>query len=438
MAQFLLQNLATQLVVAAQVRQAIKDEHAHEFESLMRLTDQDMKENVRDGRKEAESEGHYLLQGVNIKEMKLPIDQRDNNKPEPGKIDVNEMKIVEGMETQGISVPLSPLAMKEPKLSKFSAIGSLSLSNGIRESTDLSSTNPLNARAAGVEKYLSVLTPPQHQKQDLRQNLDTRKDGIPSNIKTVDQVVSLHKASDALKVMKELEQNSPRAIPSSLLLEELKELPDQMLHLAKDITKSKDKSNALKVLNIEESSDKLIEIQAKASTDTPKLQAVAGDNNALGALPAISREDSPIIQHMPKDSPQVIKQVTDALRDVIVQDLGHTKSIKVQLEPAHLGEVEISLQVDDHKQVSANIYARNPDTLEMLRRDGRVLLSILNSSGIDMDMSNMNFSGGEDKNQGKQSYFRSFAMSDEQEILTYQDHMFNISGPKNKVLDISV
>lgn len=65
--------------------------------------------------------------------------------------------------------------------------------------------------------------------------------------------------------------------------------------------------------------------------------------------------------------------------------------IDIQLAPASLGRVEISLDLSDSQQVRATISAETKEALELLRADARVLERALNDAGLKTDPGSLSF-----------------------------------------------
>ena len=88
---------------------------------------------------------------------------------------------------------------------------------------------------------------------------------------------------------------------------------------------------------------------------------------------------------------QVTVQITKAL------NAGADK-INIQLKPAHLGRIDIQLEMRDGN-ITATVVADNKDTLELMKNGARDLARALNSAGLNTDPENLNFSLREQANQ---------------------------------------
>ena len=80
-----------------------------------------------------------------------------------------------------------------------------------------------------------------------------------------------------------------------------------------------------------------------------------------------------------------------------------TDVLTLQLEPADMGRLDISLEIQDGR-VQARVAVENPQTYDMLRQDARALERALQNAGLDTDGGSLNFSlkdqGQQDQGQG--------------------------------------
>ena len=82
---------------------------------------------------------------------------------------------------------------------------------------------------------------------------------------------------------------------------------------------------------------------------------------------------------------QVAVQINRAVQD------GQDKFV-VNLKPATLGKVSVTLEVGHDNRVVAVIAAERPDTLELLQRDSRALELALKDAGLKADSGSLSFS----------------------------------------------
>jgi flagellar hook-length control protein FliK len=110
-------------------------------------------------------------------------------------------------------------------------------------------------------------------------------------------------------------------------------------------------------------------------------------------------------------APPVLQVVSAITRTVT----GDRQSFTVQLNPEHLGAVEVKLELDAKGHATASFVADHPDTLALLRQDSHHLLQSLQDAGVNADAGSLNFSlrnsgGGfaeaQDRRQNPNSSFR--------------------------------
>jgi flagellar hook-length control protein FliK len=85
---------------------------------------------------------------------------------------------------------------------------------------------------------------------------------------------------------------------------------------------------------------------------------------------------------------------------VVAQD-GQGSSVRIDLEPADLGRVEVALHVDDAGMASATFTVDRPETLQLLQRDARTVSDLLGSAGFAVQQGTLGFTlrdspGGQD------------------------------------------
>jgi flagellar hook-length control protein FliK len=95
---------------------------------------------------------------------------------------------------------------------------------------------------------------------------------------------------------------------------------------------------------------------------------------------------------------QIAVQIQNAMQN-------GSSRMTVDLQPAELGRVEIKLDVDKDKKVSATIVADRPATLDLLQRDAKALERALQQAGLQADSGSLSFSlrdtGGQSGGQGQ-------------------------------------
>ena len=66
-------------------------------------------------------------------------------------------------------------------------------------------------------------------------------------------------------------------------------------------------------------------------------------------------------------------------------------SITMQLSPTELGRIRVKLDIDDEKNVRANVSVERPATLDLLQRDIKALERALQDAGLKMDQGDLSF-----------------------------------------------
>lgn len=85
-------------------------------------------------------------------------------------------------------------------------------------------------------------------------------------------------------------------------------------------------------------------------------------------------------------------------------DTGSGDVLVIRLDPAELGKIEVRLRMDEARQLSADVTADQPATLELLRRDSDNLTRALNDAGFRADDQSLRFDQrGQGEQQGQQS-----------------------------------
>ncbi len=107
---------------------------------------------------------------------------------------------------------------------------------------------------------------------------------------------------------------------------------------------------------------------------------------------------------------QVALQVKNAVSD-------GTSRIRIQLDPADLGKMDIKLNVDADGKTSLSIMVDNKSTLDLLQRDAASLTRTLNEAGLSADGNSLSFNlrGGQQQNQGQQQATTTYKKSQPEE-----------------------
>ncbi len=132
---------------------------------------------------------------------------------------------------------------------------------------------------------------------------------------------------------------------------------------------------------------------AKAAAGAqPQLQGVgqataANNTAATQKTQAAQQPQAPRAPQQPHQPvvDQVKVQIQDAVKDGV-------DKITISLKPAELGRIEVKLEVRQDGQVTANIVADKPETLELLQKDAKDLAKSLQNAGLDANGQSLNFS----------------------------------------------
>jgi flagellar hook-length control protein FliK len=90
---------------------------------------------------------------------------------------------------------------------------------------------------------------------------------------------------------------------------------------------------------------------------------------------------------------------------LVVTGGGHGQPLRIELEPADLGRVEVSLRLHDSGAAAANFTVDRPETLHLLQRDARTVTEMLTSAGFTVDQGSLGFTlrdGGSHPGQPRQ------------------------------------
>jgi flagellar hook-length control protein FliK len=107
--------------------------------------------------------------------------------------------------------------------------------------------------------------------------------------------------------------------------------------------------------------------------------------------------------------PPVLLAVTDHRGRQVTARLaigaaGGASSVRIELEPADLGRVEVALHLGDGGTAAASFTVDRPETLQLLQRDARTVTDMLAAAGFTVDPSSLGFSlrdgGGDADHQG--------------------------------------
>ena len=112
---------------------------------------------------------------------------------------------------------------------------------------------------------------------------------------------------------------------------------------------------------------------------------------------------------------QISVKVTKALEAGI-------DKINIQLRPAHLGRVEVKIEMSQDNRLSAMVVVDNRETLETLKNDSRALQRSLLEAGLNTDSGDLNFSlRGEEQNAKEENGSSSQTLTGDEDIAELEE-----------------
>lgn len=136
---------------------------------------------------------------------------------------------------------------------------------------------------------------------------------------------------------------------------------------------------------------------ANAAALAPKAAPIAADTANIsningaggpGQLSQMNKANAASAPRQPQKPPTPMEQVSVQIQRAVAQGADR---INIKLHPAHLGRVEVRLDIAADGQLSAVIMAEKPDTLELLQRDIKGLEKALQQAGLGTDSDSFNF-----------------------------------------------
>ncbi len=101
-----------------------------------------------------------------------------------------------------------------------------------------------------------------------------------------------------------------------------------------------------------------------------------------------------------------------ALRITQAARSGETR-FQIQLDPPELGRIDVRLEFSQEGQMRAHLAAERPETLDLLQRDARALHKALETVGLKMDDSALNFSMRDSENDDSKADGRAAASAND-------------------------
>ncbi|OEJ68273.1 flagellar hook-length control protein FliK [Magnetovibrio blakemorei] len=153
---------------------------------------------------------------------------------------------------------------------------------------------------------------------------------------------------------------------------------------------------------------------ANAANSTVKIGGAEGMSNAQGVTQTNTQQPhqqaTPTHKAAPDPQAQARAQVTDQINVQISKAIANgMDKISIQLRPAHLGRVDVQLEMSSDGRVTAVVTADNKDTLDLLKQDSRELERAMREAGLQMNSGDLSFNlrengdqaGGGEKTAGK-------------------------------------
>jgi flagellar hook-length control protein FliK len=110
---------------------------------------------------------------------------------------------------------------------------------------------------------------------------------------------------------------------------------------------------------------------------------------AAGSTPAADGMQSRGLPPVQLPSPDYRGRPVTARLELIEDAAG--RQVRIDLEPADLGRVEIALRLDEAGTAAATFTVDRPETLQLLQRDARAVNEMLSAAGFTVDQGGLDF-----------------------------------------------
>ena len=145
---------------------------------------------------------------------------------------------------------------------------------------------------------------------------------------------------------------------------------------------------------------------ANATNATFKVGGAEGMSNAQGITQPHTAQPHQQAAAMPKPATNphahARAQVTDQVNVQISKAIASgMDKITVQLRPAHLGRVDVHMEMASDGRVTAVVTADNKDTLDLLKQDSRELERAMREAGLQMNSGDLSFNLRENGQQAQ-------------------------------------
>jgi len=132
-----------------------------------------------------------------------------------------------------------------------------------------------------------------------------------------------------------------------------------------------------------------------AQTTTPVATAQQTQQTQQAAAAAAKPLPTPHSQAHTPVTEQVQVQISKAISEGL-------DKIRIQLKPAHLGRIDVQLEMGQDGKVSAVISADNKSTMDLLKQDSQELQRALREAGLDLSSGDLSFNmRGENSNEAE-------------------------------------
>ncbi|PHS74830.1 MAG: hypothetical protein COB59_11915, partial [Rhodospirillaceae bacterium] len=133
-------------------------------------------------------------------------------------------------------------------------------------------------------------------------------------------------------------------------------------------------------------------VSAPQATAAPAGPAQQANQAAVPAKPQALPQKQPETPVTEQVKVQISKAINDGM-----------DKIRIQLKPAHLGRIEIQLEMGQDGRVTAVISADTKDTMDLLKQDSRELERALREAGLNLNSGDLSFNmRGENGNDAQE------------------------------------
>ena len=115
---------------------------------------------------------------------------------------------------------------------------------------------------------------------------------------------------------------------------------------------------------------------------------VATQNTQTANAKEATRSQTPQQSRQAAQQQPVADQVAIQIRKAVKEGMDR---IQIQLEPADLGRIDVTMEVANDGKVMAVLKADNPETLDLMMKDARSLERALADAGLDVDSNSLEF-----------------------------------------------